>query len=141
MEKPNNIIEKNRFWYIKYIIVYAVEIALFFMVLSIRDIYTKTDAKEIFLILTDAFSVPGVLVVLFGLLVFCSNEGAFRMLAYSIRTLFSVFKRNPADRKYRTYADYKMAKDGNNASFGFLIIAGGTFCILAVVFLILYYTH
>ena len=140
MEKPNIVEEKeNRLWFIKYIIVYAIMIGGFFLILSTKDIYSKTNLKEIYLILTDAFTVPGLLVFLFGILVFLADEGAFRMLAYSIRTVFSVFKRNPADRKFRTYAEYKKYKEQYKSSFGFLLISGGSFCVLAAIFLILYY--
>lgn len=91
--------------------------------------------------LCDAFAVPGILMTCFGLLVFCTNGGTFDMLAFGIRKLFDLFKRDVTKVKYRTFYDYREAQKEKHRSFLNLIIVGLLFLLVAVIFLIVYYQN
>ena len=52
---------------------------------------------------------------------------------------FSMFKKNPREVKYETLYDYKVAKaEKPKAHFLYLIIVGGAFILISIIFLILW---
>lgn len=88
--------------------------------------------------LCDAFFVPGVITAGLGALVFATNGGAFDMLAFGVKKLFDLFKRDMTKVKYRTFYDYRQAQKEKKRSFASLLIVGSAFVVIATVFLIVY---
>lgn len=88
--------------------------------------------------LSDAFFVPGVVTAGVGALIFATNGGAFDMLAFGVKKLFDLFKRDMTKVKYRTFYDYRQAQKEKKRSFASLLIVGLAFVAAAAVFLILY---
>lgn len=103
-----------------------------------RNIFTVTQTHEILKAVCDGFFVAGILVTAFGLLVIASNGGTFDMLKYGVYTLFALFLRNPAKRKYRTFYDYRLAVQDKKRGFGYMLIVGGAFLVIAGILLIVY---
>lgn len=87
----------------------------------------------------DAFCVPGILGVCFGLLVVASNGGMFDMLVYGVRKLFLLMKRDPVDRKYGTYYEYRESRKEKKRHFEFLLIVGGAYLLVGIALLVAYY--
>ena len=102
---------------------------------------TTAKGSDLFLVLCDAFFVPGGIMAGFGLLVVASNGGAFDMIAYGIMSLFALFYRNPAKRKYHTFYDYRVHKEENKATYSHFLISGLIFVAISLVFLILFYIN
>ncbi len=121
-----------------YLITFVIGLVMFVLVIASKHIFSQSDKKEIFRILSDAFTVPAVVLGGIGLLIFLSNEGAFDIISYGMIMFIGKFKRNVNDRKYQTYYDYKVAKRGNKKSFGSTLIIGILYLIFAILFLILY---
>ncbi|MFA6796662.1 MAG: DUF3899 domain-containing protein [Bacilli bacterium] len=99
--------------------------------------------SEKYNILSDTFSIPGLLFVLSYGLVVISNAGAFDMLNYAIGLAWTnVFHRNIRESKFaHSYAEYKemkRAKDKKDNTF--ILYVGSVFLLVGVVFLILFYT-
>ena len=94
-----------------------------------------------FHILSDAFVVPGLLLLMSGVLVWVSNFGIFDTLGYAgsrVGSMFIPFYRKSFD--HQTFYDYKESrKDKRISGYSFLFIVGGAFFIIGVVFLILYF--
>lgn len=94
---------------------------------------------EQYRILCDAFTVPGILAVMFGLLLAISNDGFFLGIAYCgdvmIKSLI------PGGRlKIKKYYDFVQERKGKKVTgFGFLFVAGGICLAVAIVFMILFY--
>lgn len=88
--------------------------------------------------LCDAFFVPGVITAGVGALIFATNGGAFDMLAFGIKKLFDLFKRDLTKVQYRTFYDYRQAQKEKKRSFASLLIVGSAFVVIATVFLIIY---
>lgn len=105
-----------------------------------RGTFTQTNVQTVYKDLCDALFVPGIIVLGLGVLVFASNGGAFRMLAFSMIKLVDLFRRDLTKVKYRTFYDYKEATKDNKNDFWFMIIVGAAFVVASVVFLILYET-
>ena len=124
---------------IRYSIASFICLVIAFIILLSKGIFSQTETKDVMHILVDAFFVPGIIMLSFGILVFSTNEGTFDMLAYGVRRIFVLLKRNPQDAKYKTFYDYREAQRENKHQFGYLIIVGLFFTALSLLFLIFYY--
>lgn len=91
--------------------------------------------------LCDAFSVSGIVMLGFGLLVFATNGGTFDMLAFGVIKLFDLFKKDLTKVKYRTFYDYRQAQKEKNRSFLHLVLIGLGFLLVGVAFLLVYYYY
>lgn len=124
----------------KYVISFAIMGIASFFVLFLRD-SKLTDAPEVlYLNLADAFTIPGMIILMVGVLVWLSTQGTFDMLAYG-------FKRGAGSiiPGYRgtdeKFYDYKVRMDQKRPSgYCFLFISGGIYLLPAIVFNVLYYT-
>lgn len=123
---------------LKYLIPVLVCVAGVFAVLGIKGSFVKSG-QPLIGDLCDAFFVPGVLMLCFGLLVFATNDGAFDMLAFGIIKLFDLFRRDLTKVKYRTFYDYRKAQEGRKRPYIYLMIIGGAFVLAAVAFLLAYH--
>ena len=135
--QPNLQEVKSR-WWLPYVITFAVLAVMVVLVGWARGGFAQTDTKTLLGEWCDAFFVPGILGVCFGLLVVGSNGGAFDMLSYGMRRLFALFKRDPVDRKYATFYEYQQARKAKKRSFWYLIIVGAIYIALAVALFVAY---
>ena len=94
---------------------------------------------ERYRVLCDAFTIPGVLLLMLGSLVFASNAGAMRGLVYTLKHLASRLIPGIGNReeRYYEYIQRKEAK-GKARGDGFLFVTGGAFMAAALVFLVLF---
>ena len=122
-----------------YLISAAVGTAIFIVIICTKKIWNAGETYTVMQILSDACFVPGVLLAGMGLIIFASNGGAFDMLAYAFIKFFDLFKRDPINKKYRDYYEYREAKKERKRSMAFMLIVGAVFILLAVIFLIVYY--
>ena len=90
-------------------------------------------------ILCDAFFVPGVVILGFGLLVIASNGGTFDMLVFGTKKFINLFRKDVSKRMHETFYDYRTAKSENKGEFLYLIIIGLIFIVISMIFLALYY--
>ena len=101
---------------------------------------TDLPAAERCRILCDAFTVPGVLMLMVGCLVALSNAGALLGLVYTLRHLAS--RLIPAiGHREETYYEYleRRREKGGVRGYGFLFLTGGAFLAVALVFFVLFY--
>lgn len=95
-------------------------------------------ANLIFMILCDAFFVSGILLALFGALVWISTTGFFDTFGYALRTaahLILPFVKHDT----KTFYDYKTEKaEKRTESKGFLVIVGSFYLLLSAIFLMLW---
>ncbi len=122
---------------IKYFVTIGCGLILALIVAFSNDLFAQTKNSVIFRILSDSFLVSGVVIAGLGLLLFVSNEGVFDGLAYGFKVLFEMFKKHPTPVK-QTYYDYRVEKGRNKVSFGFMLICGGAFFAICIIFLVLY---
>ena len=111
------------------------------IVMIIQGFFYKTDVVEIMKSLCDSFFVPGMILICVGLLCFADQGGTFDMLAYGIRRFFSVFKRDVTKVKYRTFYEYRKAMQERDMQYGYILVTGILFVIVATVFLLLFYYY
>ena len=97
-------------------------------------------AEERYRILCDAFTVPGLMLVLIAALVALSNEGSFDALGYAVR--YTVRRLIPgAGLRQETYGEFveRHREQGRVKGYGFLLHVGLVFLCAAGVFLYLYF--
>lgn len=97
------------------------------------------ELMEKYRILCDAFTVPGLLLMMFGALLAISNQGAFDGIGYALSITWKALI--PGGRtkmeKYFDYVERRRSKKTNG--YGFLFVVGGVCMAIALVFMILFY--
>ena len=101
--------------------------------------FSQMDLAERYRTLCDAFTIPAVVALCGGFLVWASNDGAFYGLTYCVGIAWKVLL--PGGRhKIEKYYDYVMRrKEKKITGFGFVFVVGGVCMAIALVFLILFY--
>ena len=107
------------------------------VVLILREHSTQLDKAQQYLNLADAFTIPSVVMLMLGLLVWVSTTGTFDMLGYAFNRAKEAFI--PTIYKHEQFYDYKVRKDKKRKTgYGFMFISGGIYLIPAITFNILY---
>ncbi len=124
----------------KYGITTVIGLFFTFTTLYLNDYWLMTEKVEKYRILTDAFSIPGVILIMVGGLVFVSTDGFFDMISYSLGRLRNSLV--PFSKKSNeSYYDYKTRKSGQRfKGYSFLFFDGIAFLIAAAVFMILFFS-
>lgn len=111
---------------------------LVFIYVDSRD-FAVQDRMEQYRILCDAFTIPGVLAIMFALLMAISNEGFFLGLSYAVGVAMKSLV--PGGRlKIEKYYDYVERRKGKRIiGYGFLYLVGGICMAVALVCMVLFY--
>ena len=124
---------------LRYSIASAVCLALAFVILCFKNIFSQTDAVKVFQILCDAFFVTGICFACIGVIMLAGNGGAFDMLGYAFVMLFDALRKDISKRKYKDFYEYRQAKKEKKRNVLYMFVVGGAFIAISVIFLILYY--
>lgn len=124
---------------LRYSIASAVGLALAFVILCFKNIFSQTDAVKVFQILCDAFFVTGICFSCIGVIMLAGNGGAFDMLGYAFVMLFDALRKDISKRKYKDFYEYRQAKKEKKRNVLYMFVVGGAFIAISVIFLILYY--
>lgn len=124
----------------KYVISFVVMGAATFGVLALREYSAALPAQERYLDLADAFTIPGVVMIMAGLLVWVTSRGGFDMISYGLlRAKDSLIP--GSKHSGEQYYDYKVRQDKKRPKgYSFMFISGGIYLVPAIIFNILYYT-
>ncbi len=102
-------------------------------------------ASDILRLLCDGSFCAGILLLGAGTIMFCANKGAFNLFGYSFKfgiSLILPLGNNPwkGDKDRETYYDYcQRQADKPRKSVAPLLIAGGSYMVLSLIFLLLHY--
>lgn len=123
----------------KYLITSLIGLAIGVGVFAARDGFNLREQTAILQAFCDAFFVPGILLVGYGALVFCADDGLFDMINYGVLKVIKLVQSEKRRSNFpKTFYEYrKMKSESRNSGFGYLLITGCAFIALAVVFLIL----
>ena len=115
-----------------------VAVMAYFYLLS-RDFAGAGD-RERYQLLCDALTVPGVLLVCAGALVWVSNLGALDGILYGLRLAFRALIPGKRLQKEENYQDFVAGRQENRVKgYGFLLITGAVTIAVSLLFLGLYY--
>ena len=122
----------------KYVISVGIAIGMVFLTLWFQEFWKQTELVVKYKILSDAFTVPGLVFILVGCLVFLTNEGSLTALGYMLKRLGKML--NPFSNKdMERYADYVESRK-KVTGYSFLFYTGLFFSVIAAVFIILFYS-
>lgn len=109
-----------------------------FRVEALSDLARLSDV-ELYRILCDAFTVPGLLFLMAGLLMTISNAGALDGVGYVVGNAVKMLIPGRAAKmeRYKEYLDRK--RENRPKGYGFLYVVGGAAMAVALVFLFLFY--
>ncbi|MBR5311073.1 MAG: DUF3899 domain-containing protein [Oscillospiraceae bacterium] len=110
------------------------------LVIDTHELALAESEVERYRILTDAFTIPGVVLIMVAALVFISNLGGFDGLGYSlkvaIKRLLPFFGAVP-DEKYGDYVERKRAH--RIKGYQFILHSGLLFLAIALYFMYKFY--
>ena len=126
---------------VKYAIAVAIGAGMVLLTLNLHGFSELTDTAARFRLLADAFTIPGVILVMVGFLVMVANVGFFNGVAYVVTYALKMLIPGPnkGNERYGDYVERKRAA-GKVKGYGFLFITGIAFVLVAVTFTILFYT-
>ena len=95
---------------------------------------------DLYLILCDAFTIPGLLMLMCGLLMSVSNQGALDGVGYVAAHAFRLLVPGAATKmeRYKEYVEHRRAN--RLKGYGFLYVVALLFLALAAIFLVLFYS-
>lgn len=108
------------------------------MLISLGFSFTN-DLIDIYSNLADAFTVPGLLMVLVGALVWVSTTGFFDTLTFGVSILFKGLLPFKKGERFERFYDYKARKDEKRLTgYGFIVISGAIFLVIGIIFTVLF---
>ncbi len=125
---------------LKYGIATAVAGGMTALVLYLHGYADAVTQADRYRILADAFTIPGVILVMVAALIWVSTFGFFDGLSYAARQFAGLFwPMFGKKHKHLTYYDYKVEREEKRfGGYGFLFFVGLAFVVVAVVFTILH---
>lgn len=127
----------------RYLISVGIGLLLFALVIINHGFFSADSLKDKIRILADAFTIPGTVILMFGFLMMVSGTGVFNGLGYAMKNIARVFIPGAGLKNQGTYYDYvtkkKEERGKNPTKFGFLIITGIAFLLVAVILILIYY--
>ena len=118
----------------KYLLCFGAGAAIALFVLALKGFSMKID------ILCDAFTVAGLLMILFAGLMFVSGEGAFLGIGYALGRALRFFIPT-VGRKEESYAKYRERKTGKPKpkGQGCIFFTGLFFLAIGIILLVIWY--
>lgn len=118
----------------------AASVALFgLMYLNGKDIFSL-DLHNQLRYWADVFTVPGLLMILIGALIWSSTQGAMDGIGYAAGMLGRSLIPGGRGRKDETYGEYLERKQNSRAKgYGFLFLAGGVTLAIGLILTALFY--
>jgi hypothetical protein len=127
---------------LKYGITTLVAALMMVGVFAIQGLFSDgLSTVEFYRILCNGFFVPGILLILVYFLVRISGAGGFDGISYAFYIVFVRFipSKSKNVMKYGDYKNAKIEKRKGRSSVIFLFFVGLAFCLISIVFLILFY--
>jgi len=132
--------ESRRSLIMRYSVTTAIGLFLVFSYASSFDLAELTLVEK-YHVLCDAFSLPGILLILLGLLIKMNNVGALDTMAFGLSYLVHMFIPGGIDRM-DSYLDFVEARREKRVKgYGFLFVVGFVLFGIAVIFLLLYFSE
>ena len=124
----------------KYGITVGLSLALAYLYAALRIDWENAEPVSLYLTLCDAFTVPGLLLVMSGLLMTFSNAGAMDGLGYVVVNGLKMLIPG-GGAKMEGFKEYLERRRNNRVKgYGFLYVTGFVCLAIAGVFMILFYS-
>lgn len=124
---------------IKYGLSIGIGLLMAYAYIALRD-FSSALLVEKYRMLCDAFTIPGIVLLMSGALMSVSNAGALEGVGYVLSQGFGMFipGRGIGTESFADYLERKRSK--RVKGYGFLYISAALFLAAALVFMILFYS-
>ena len=126
--------------YKEYAITTAVALGLGVLIALSRGIFREEEIDMVITIISDAFFIPGILLLCVGLIVYASNEGLFLAISYGFkvigRTVTAKKDETLMNEKYHEYYARQIEKKTKCKHF---LIVGAVFVAVSLLFVVIYF--
>ncbi len=124
---------------IKYGVSIGIGLLLAYGYIALRE-FSPAPLVEKYRMLCDAFTIPGVVLLMSGALMSVANAGALEGVGYVLSQGFGMLipGKGLGTETYEEYIERKREK--RVKGYGFLYISGALFLAVALVFIILFYS-
>ena len=123
----------------QYIIPSVVGVLVFIAICITNDIFALKTGEEIFTVLSNACAIPGFIMFGIGILLWVTNEGLFNGISYGLKTVGRSFTARKGEKiKEEEFYEYNARQKSKNYAFKHLLIVGGVFILLSILFAYLY---
>ena len=128
---------------IKYGVTTGLALALAFFYVYVRVDFSNPGSLplvEWYRLICDAFTIPGLILVMLGCLMSLSNTGAMDGLGYVVSIAVKMLIPGGATNmeRYKEYLDRR--RENRVRGYGFLYLVGGGCMAIALVFMVLFYS-
>lgn len=127
--------------HVKYPVTILIGLLMGIGMLKLQGFSEALELADKVRIISNACTIPGMMLIMLGCLVWLSNEGAFVGLGYVMSYLMDRLipggRTVKKDEKYYDYAQRKRNKE--RAPFLFLFISGSCFLAVAIITLVIFY--
>ena len=127
--------------YKEYVITTVVALGFSVLLMLTRGIFQEKEIDMIITIISDAFFIPGVLLLCVGLIVYASNEGLFLSISYGFKTIGRTITAKKDERlmdeKYHEYYARQIQKKTKCKHF---LIVGVAFIVISLLFVVIYFS-
>ena len=125
---------------VKHLLLLAVALSISAIYILPKDLKSM-PLYERYRVLADGFTIPGLLLVCFGLLLYLSNLGALDGFLYGVRTavnmLLPIFKIGHRSSGQESYGEYLERRKSNRIhGYAFILHVGILLMIIAVYFIL-----
>ena len=133
--------QENKTLLIKYLVCFGIASIITVLVFWIKGFFTDSLAVNI-QILSDGFTVSGMLLLMFAGMIFISNEGALVGVGYVLRNAFLAFipMGRAKQERYKDYRDRKLSEI-KKSSDHCILVTGLIFFLIGIIFTVIWYTN
>ncbi|MCM1367688.1 MAG: DUF3899 domain-containing protein [Roseburia sp.] len=125
---------------VEFSVIMGVGLVIALIVSLIKKLYWQTDITGIMLALCDSFSVAGLLLLCVGVITVCSNGGTFDVFGFAGKKFIGLFQSDEKRKKNKeSFYEYRTRKHESKRSYASMLICGGVYLLIGIVFLICYY--
>lgn len=123
----------------KYLICFGIMAVITVIIMVSFGFFEEKSLSVKYTILSDAFSVPGMVMLLVGALIWISTTGFFDALAYGVGIIFKGFTLFKKGERFERYYEYKVRKaEKRTKGYGFILISGAIYLLIGVIFILLF---
>ena len=133
--------QENKSLLQKYIFCFCVAALITFIVFWIKGFFTDSLGVNI-QILSDGFTVSGLLMLIYAGMMFISGEGALIGISFVLRNIVQAF--TPMGRRnHEFYAQYRERKleEAKKSKDNCVFVIGLVFLVIGVIFTVIWYTN
>ena len=123
----------------RYVIPSVIALIVAIVICIKSDIFALETSAEVFTVLSNACAIPGGVLFGIGIILWVTDEGLFNGISYGMKTVGrSLTARKDEKIKDEEFYEYNARQKEKNHEFKHLLIVGGVFVILSIIFAVLY---